>query len=118
MSIAYGIKIRRFDDPYIINIQEAVQAFSTAATPGAFLVDLIPALKYIPSWFPGAGFKRKAAHWAKVKQKVVELPFNHVAQQMVRTNWSLSVEPPLCLVVTSLKESILCHRKKARQVQV
>lgn len=83
MTISYGIKISGIDDPYIANIQEANHGLSIAATPGAFLVDLIPAMKHIPTWFPGAGFKSKAAYWAKVKQKVVELPFNHVAQQVV-----------------------------------
>lgn len=83
MSIAYGIKIGGFDDPYIVNIEESIEGFNAAGIPGSFLVDLIPALKHVPSWFPGAEFKRKAAHWAAVNQKVVELPFNHVIQQMV-----------------------------------
>ena len=34
-------------------------------TPGAFLVDIIPILKYVPEWFPGANFQRKAAMMRK-----------------------------------------------------
>jgi hypothetical protein len=85
MNIAYGIQIEGFNDPYVATIQESVDGLNIAGIPGSFLVDLIPALKYVPSWFPGAGFKKKAAYYAKVNQKVVELPFNHVAQQMVNT---------------------------------
>lgn len=85
MSIVYDIRICGFDDPYLINIEEATNGLNTAAIPGSFFVDLIPALKYIPSWFPGAGFKKKAAYWANVNQQVVELPFNYVVQQMVST---------------------------------
>jgi hypothetical protein len=85
MTIAYGIKIQGFDDPYIVNIEESMNGLNIAAIPGSFLVDQIPALKYVPSWFPGAGFKKKAAYWAEVNRKVAELPFNHVAQQMVRS---------------------------------
>ncbi len=28
--------------------------------PGKFLVEAIPALQYLPTWFPGADFKRQA----------------------------------------------------------
>lgn len=96
MNIAYGIKIRGFNDPYIINIQESLRGFNVAATPGTFLVDLIPVLKYVPSWFPGADFQKRASHWVKVNQKVVELPFNHVAQQIVSSfDFILSIYRPL-----------------------
>lgn len=83
MKIAYGIKISGFDDPYVANIQESVIGFNLAGIPGSYLVDLIPALKHVPSWFPGGGFKKTAAYLREVNRKVVELPFNHVAQQMV-----------------------------------
>jgi hypothetical protein len=29
--------------------------------PGAFLVDIIPILGYVPEWFPGGKFQSKAA---------------------------------------------------------
>lgn len=111
MTVVYGIKISGFDDPYIANIEESVRGGNEAAIPGSFLVDLIPALKYVPSWFPGAGFKKKAAHWAQVNRDVVELPFNHVAQKMASTS-SLT-----CLVSTSLKVLICRNRQKAQQAQ-
>ena len=36
-----------------------------AGIPGSFLVDLFPILRYVTSWFPGAGLKRKAARWGE-----------------------------------------------------
>lgn len=104
MTIAYGIKIQGFDDTYIVNIEESMNGLKIAAIPGSFLVDQIPALKYVPSWFPGAGFKKKAAYWAEVNRKVAELPFNYVAQQMVRFISSVSSTLPLmyrCYVLES-----------------
>lgn len=86
MKISYGIEVEGFDDPYIVNVEESIKGLNLAAGqagPGAFLVDLIPALKYVPNWFPGAGFKNKAAYWADVNKKVVTLPFNHVTRQIV-----------------------------------
>jgi hypothetical protein len=39
--------------------------------PPGFLVDIIPILKYVPEWFPGAKFQSKAAlmrkHAAKMR---------------------------------------------------
>ncbi|KAJ7069436.1 cytochrome P450 [Mycena amicta] len=75
MDIAYGIKVAEKGDPYIDMVTEAMRGLATAAAPGAFLVDTIPALKYVPSWLPGAGFKRRAAEWRKVTRGVLELPF-------------------------------------------
>ena len=85
MGIAYGIKISGFDDPYIAYVEDAVRAVNAAGTTGAYLVDQIPALKYVPSWFPGAGFKKVGKYYTEVHRKVVELAFNHVSQQIVRT---------------------------------
>ena len=59
--MTYGIKIRPYNDPYIKMVEEAMVAIAELLIPGAFLVDIIPILKYVPEWFPGAKFQRKAA---------------------------------------------------------
>lgn len=41
-------------------------------------------VKYVPSWFPGAGFKRKAAHWKEVNHRMEHRPFNAVKDALVR----------------------------------
>ena len=61
ISMTYSIKIRPYNDPYIKIAEEAVAAGAELLIPGAFLVDIIPILKYVPEWFPGAKFQRKAA---------------------------------------------------------
>ena len=85
MSVAYGISVKESDDPYILNVEEALNGLTEAGFPGAFLVDLIPILKYVPDWFPGAGFKRKAAHWRRANTEVAETPFQFVAEQVVKS---------------------------------
>nr|BAL05181.1 cytochrome P450 [Phanerodontia chrysosporium] len=40
-----------------------------------YLVDLIPILKYVPEWFPGAGFKRQARIWKKEVTNIADAPF-------------------------------------------
>ena len=59
--MTYGIKIRPYNDPYIKMAEEAMVAIAELLIPGAFLVDIIPVLKYVPEWFPGAKFQSKAA---------------------------------------------------------
>jgi len=65
MNIAYGITIQESDDPYISIAEEALNSLSEAGRLGAFWVDLFPILKYVPSWFPGGGFQKKAARWGE-----------------------------------------------------
>ena len=59
--MTYSINILPYNDPYIKIAEEAIKASAELLNPGAFLVDIIPILKYVPEWFPGAKFQRKAA---------------------------------------------------------
>ena len=83
MGVTYGLPVLESDDPYITLAEEALQGAAEVAVPGTFLVDLLPFLKYVPSWFPGAGFKRTAAHYAAVNVEVVNQPFEILQTKMV-----------------------------------
>ena len=61
LSMTYSINVRPYKDPYIKIAEEAIGAVTDLVVPGAFLVDIIPILKYVPEWFPGAKFQSKAA---------------------------------------------------------
>jgi hypothetical protein len=83
MKIGYGIAVRETNDPYISVAEEVLNGLAQAGVPGTFLVDLVPILKYVPSWFPGAGFQKKAARWRKANNIMAEKPFCHVKEQLV-----------------------------------
>ena len=83
MSISYGIAVKDSSDPYISRAEEALKGLAVAGIPGSFLVDMIPLLKYVPVWIPGASFKKKAAYWKKINDDVVNLPFEYVENQVV-----------------------------------
>jgi hypothetical protein len=83
MKIGYGIAVQETNDPYISVAEEVLDGLTQAGVPGTFLVDLVPILKYLPSWFPGAGFQKKAARWRKVNHIMAEKPFGLVKQQLV-----------------------------------
>ena len=84
MKIGYGIAVQESDDPYISIAEEVLKGLTQAGIPGTFLVDLFPILKYVPSWFPGAGFQKKAARWKEAINTMAEKPFRHVQEQLVR----------------------------------
>ncbi|KAG7440108.1 cytochrome P450 [Guyanagaster necrorhizus] len=75
LSIAYGLEVRPENDPYVLAAEAGLCSLAKAAVPGAFLVDSIPLLKYIPDWFPGATFKRKANKWRQYSKIMREMPF-------------------------------------------
>jgi hypothetical protein len=87
MKIGYGIAVQESDDPYISIAEEVLKGIAEAGIPGAFLVDLFPILKYVPSWFPGAGFQKKAARVREAINTMAEKPFRHVQEQLVQDSF-------------------------------
>jgi hypothetical protein len=83
LAAAYGIDVQRSNDPYVEIADRAIRAFSIGARPGAYLVDAVPFLKYVPSFLPGAGFKRNAMKWRKDVKAMPEVTMDHVKRSMV-----------------------------------
>ncbi|KAI0920701.1 hypothetical protein AcW1_002368 [Taiwanofungus camphoratus] len=75
VGVSYGLEVKPKDDPYVETAEKALHAISMAGNAGAYLVDSIPTLKYVPAWFPGAKFKREAAEWRKACRAMLEVPF-------------------------------------------
>ncbi|KAF8884165.1 cytochrome P450 [Infundibulicybe gibba] len=87
MDIAYGIKVEDANDPYTTIAEESLEGLAAAGVAGTFLVDLIPILKYVPPWMPGAGFRRKAAYWRSVNHQLTDKPWAAV-QENIRKGWA------------------------------
>ncbi|OJT08570.1 O-methylsterigmatocystin oxidoreductase [Trametes pubescens] len=58
LSIGYGINIPRDDIYYGKLLHDALETLETIVVPGKYPVEVFPALQYLPSWMPGAGFKK------------------------------------------------------------
>ncbi|THU78728.1 cytochrome P450 [Dendrothele bispora CBS 962.96] len=82
LSITYGITARPSSDPFIQAAEVALKSVTEAARPGAFLVDQFPWLQYIPAWFPGASFKKKAREWRMYKDRMTNGPFDVVMKEI------------------------------------
>ena len=86
MSMTYGIQIKDHNDPFIDMAEAALISASLALAPGAFLVDVIPILKYIPEFIPGAGFQKNARIWRKLQENMREQPYLASIESMVFKN--------------------------------
>ncbi|GJJ06167.1 hypothetical protein Clacol_000356 [Clathrus columnatus] len=86
LKATYGYSIpngEEGNDDLMVKLSErGLHEFSIAQAPGAFLVDFIPLLKYVPPWFPGAGFRRKAMEWKLHQQEMMDTPFEFTKSQM------------------------------------
>ncbi|EIW58805.1 cytochrome P450 [Trametes versicolor FP-101664 SS1] len=63
IRLVYGIQLTDPNDRFFDMASTIVQIGSEMAVPGAFLVDVIPILRFLPSWCPGAKFLRTAEAW-------------------------------------------------------
>ncbi|EMD37269.1 hypothetical protein CERSUDRAFT_135729 [Gelatoporia subvermispora B] len=80
LSVVYGIQVAEEDDNYIATVEHALEGAEQGFRPGAFLVDFIPALKYVPEWVPGAEFQRKAAGWKKDAEAMKDVPWQNIVK--------------------------------------
>lgn len=103
MKIIYGYTVEPHDKDALVDlIGEAMDQFGQAAVPGAWLVDIMPfsehscikirhvvkklilAVRHLPDWFPGTGFKRTAEKWKNTLIEAADKPFAFVQHQMAR----------------------------------
>ncbi|OJT10545.1 O-methylsterigmatocystin oxidoreductase [Trametes pubescens] len=82
ITITYGYKVRGDDDHLIQIVDKAMADFTEASAPGTYLADIFPFLCHIPSWVPGAQWRKKVAEQSKNFNRMVDIPFNWVKAQM------------------------------------
>ncbi|CAE6442132.1 unnamed protein product [Rhizoctonia solani] len=80
VRLTYGYTPKDQDDEYIKTAETAMNHFALGVTPGAFMVDIFPILRYVP-WAP---FKRTAAKWHDTMLQLFSFPMNFVHDQMHR----------------------------------
>ncbi|KAF8841667.1 cytochrome P450 [Paxillus ammoniavirescens] len=82
LRISYGYEVKDGGDYFVDLAHMANEQFVHASLPGRYFVDFVPFLRYIPSWVPGAGFKRLAKEYAVTMQRFTEEPHGFVKQEM------------------------------------
>ncbi|KAK0201382.1 cytochrome P450 [Desarmillaria ectypa] len=82
LSITYGYEVEEDGDALVELVDRAMAEFSKVTVPGAFLVDQIPFLRFLPEWFPGMGFKTEARKWARDLDDMVNVPYKFTERQV------------------------------------
>ncbi|QRW11771.1 cytochrome P450 family protein [Ceratobasidium sp. AG-Ba] len=78
----YGYEVTSDNDELVKVVESAVHKISKAALAGNFYVNAINWLKYIPSWFPGASWKRTANAWRREVDQMVHVPYDWAKRQI------------------------------------
>ncbi|KAF9237425.1 cytochrome P450 [Melanogaster broomeanus] len=84
LKLSHGYSVKDGDDPIAEMADKAMRNFSLVSTPGGFLVDVIPVLRYLPEWFPGAGFQKDAKRWRKLVADTAAMPHEFVLEHLAK----------------------------------
>ncbi|GJJ15253.1 hypothetical protein Clacol_009529 [Clathrus columnatus] len=106
LMLIYGYKPMVVNDSLVKIVSDAMQGFSEMTVNGAFAVDSFPMLRFVPSWFPGAGWKKKAMKYREGLIEMLERPYEWTKQQM-----TLGTARP-CFVTNVLEGKQLTPREE------
>ncbi|KAG8698061.1 hypothetical protein FRC09_007460 [Ceratobasidium sp. 395] len=82
LSSVYGYEASYPRDRLVEIVETATTQLCEAAIPANFLVNTVPWLIHVPSWMPGANWKRKADEWRAGKDKLINEPFEWTRSQI------------------------------------
>ena len=119
LNVTYGLNIYSSDDPLLARFVSAVDhAVLRTTLPGAYLVvscclivpyyllmssqNIVPVLRFLPSWFPGASFKKYAKYWADETRDLIHEAFNRARKSIVMP--FISHDPHYCAEIRFQEE--------------
>lgn len=83
LSLTYGLPVERTNDPSVNDMINCFRDLIEAGSIDNHLVNILPFLKYIPEWMPGAGFKSDARKIRAELDRLLDEPYNKVLKNMV-----------------------------------
>ncbi|KAH8799622.1 cytochrome P450 [Flagelloscypha sp. PMI_526] len=82
LKIVYGYDVKAGRDEYVELIEAVNRDITQAITPGNFTVDFIPALAYLPRWFPGTSWMTTIDEMRARVDAARTKPVNFVKEQL------------------------------------
>lgn len=79
----YGYAPESLDDPIIHIADEGATLAASLIEPGGTLINVLPILRYIPSWVPGASAQKIAKKVKWLTEEMKRIPMEHVSAAMV-----------------------------------
>lgn len=110
LKLTYGYSAEPQNDPLVKLVDDAMGHFSETVGANAYMVDIFPILRFVPRWFPGTSWKRKAAEYRAILKQTVNVPYEFVKQRMSDG----TAEPSF---VSQALENSLLSPKEERSIQ-
>jgi len=85
MATMYGYDVKSVDDPAIVAADECLDQGTSLLLPGATYINLFPALKYLPKWFPFFNDRAKAEEVRLKTEEMKRIPLQIVKDSIVST---------------------------------
>lgn len=85
LDIVCGIEVNDPDHELAVVVKEAFEGSGQGHVPGAHWIEYFPIMKYIPSWMPGANFKKLGRKYRPVVETMVHEPYQWARDAVVRT---------------------------------
>ncbi|KAG2354665.1 cytochrome P450 [Suillus spraguei] len=83
LSTVYGYEAKAKDDIIFHAVERSATVAVESLTPGATVImETFPFLLRLPSWFPGATFKRASVECLNAAHDAKEIPFQYVKERM------------------------------------
>lgn len=84
LKITYDIDVTDANDEYLRLAEEVVEKTTEAQLPGRFWIEFVPFLKHLPSWVPGAEFKKFVNDMNPKIEQMLNQPWDGVKRSIVR----------------------------------
>ncbi|KAG2008676.1 O-methylsterigmatocystin oxidoreductase [Coprinopsis cinerea AmutBmut pab1-1] len=81
MRLTYGAEDNEYNKRLIHAASAVAIGFTKYSVPGELLVTSFPLLRYVPSWFPGAGWKSKLEELAVINDYIHGQPFDDAIER-------------------------------------
>ncbi|KAH9477961.1 Cytochrome P450 monooxygenase 208 [Psilocybe cubensis] len=91
MSSMYGYDAKSTDDPCIVAADQTFTLGMELSSPGGSLINIIPLLRHIPPWIPGAISQRKAEVSRKLTELMISIPLEFTKARVAEGNARPSV---------------------------
>ncbi|KAI0331358.1 CyP450 monooxygenase [Cubamyces sp. BRFM 1775] len=84
LTSVHGLPGAQVTRHYVDILNASEHGIAEAFTPGAYLVEFLPWLRYIPAWFPGTGWQKKLAEWRTQAAAIREDPYRAAKEAMAQ----------------------------------
>lgn len=87
IQLTYGIEVLPENDPYVSLADRTMHNVTRVIVPGTYMVDILPILKYLPSWLPGLEFRKVVKEINKDFKDLTDLPYEYAKNALKQGNF-------------------------------